>query len=247
MREKVGWIIFLIGFIVASVFAQRMPVYTSIPKSDYAFLYLIIAEAFLVRAYLDVKTRKLKGKDNFTKAEMIEFGLGILFAIYSLFVIFTKVQLQQWHVFFVGVLIGGIGLAILNEPNPHFHKSEDEEEDSRHINPLEWIDKIIKSVEEIDFEKMDTSSIKKSIEAVQSNLIIPFVESRHYFSHRFGVGRFAEFFSLFSSGERNINRAWSAIVDGYPEEAKRSIETALRYFKQTKERLSTYEEFATSG
>jgi hypothetical protein len=46
---------------------------------------------------------------------------------------------------------------------------------------------------------------------------------------------------LFGRGERNLNRAWSALVDGAKEEATVSLEKAKLDLKETLDRLKKLE------
>ena len=46
-----------------------------------------------------------------------------------------------------------------------------------------------------------------------------------------GMLAFAEFISVVSAGERNLNRAWSTLVDGYPAEALQAAERAQNALK----------------
>jgi len=63
-----------------------------------------------------------------------------------------------------------------------------------------------------------------------------FAENRDLMKERFGLAVFGEIMSEFASGERFLNRVWSAAADGYMEEAYRSVKTSLAFF-QAAERL----------
>ena len=53
-----------------------------------------------------------------------------------------------------------------------------------------------------------------------------FVEARESMIPRFGMQRYADIMSPFANGERLLNRAWSASVDGYVDEVRSCIRNA---------------------
>lgn len=56
--------------------------------------------------------------------------------------------------------------------------------------------------------------------------VLTLVEQRQVLAQALGVGPYAEFMGQFSAAERDLNRAWSAAVDGYPQEARDSLQRA---------------------
>lgn len=63
-----------------------------------------------------------------------------------------------------------------------------------------------------------------------SPLCTDFAESRDLMKRAFGLDGFAAVMSDFASGERFLNRVWSAAADGYMEEAWRSLRTSQQFF-----------------
>jgi len=57
-----------------------------------------------------------------------------------------------------------------------------------------------------------------------------FADNREVMKAAFGLEGFAAVMSEFASGERFLNRVWSAAADGYMEEAWRSLQTSQRFF-----------------
>lgn len=57
-----------------------------------------------------------------------------------------------------------------------------------------------------------------------------FADNREVMKTTFGLAGFAAVMSEFASGERFLNRVWSAAADGYMEEAWRSLQTSQRFF-----------------
>ena len=81
--------------------------------------------------------------------------------------------------------------------------------------------------------------VKKAIEDLQFGSIATFVGERRRFLQKYGPIVFAHFFGSFARAERNVNRAWSALIDGHREElaisldfAKSSISEAMKALKE---------------
>jgi hypothetical protein len=68
-------------------------------------------------------------------------------------------------------------------------------------------------------------------------LCADFADNREVMKTTFGLAGFAAVMSEFASGERFLNRVWSAAADGYMEEAWRSIQTSQRFFHKALEEL----------
>lgn len=68
-------------------------------------------------------------------------------------------------------------------------------------------------------------------------LCADFADNREVMKRTFGLEGFAAVMSEFASGERFLNRVWSAAADGYMEEAWRSLKTSQRFFRAALEEL----------
>ena len=75
------------------------------------------------------------------------------------------------------------------------------------------------------------------IETIQFEHVEPLIDSRQKVQARFGMEGFADIFSPLSGGERNLNRAWSALVDQHRPEAKSAIQNAARLVGDAKAAL----------
>lgn len=64
-----------------------------------------------------------------------------------------------------------------------------------------------------------------------------FAEQREVIKSLLGLSQFGEIMSEFASGERFLNRVWSAAADGYMEEAYRSVQTAYEFFSAAERAL----------
>lgn len=79
----------------------------------------------------------------------------------------------------------------------------------------------------------ESDAIKRGIEDLQVGLIATFVAERRRYLKDFGPVVFAHFFGAFARAERNVNRAWSATVDGHAVEAATSFGYARRSLEES--------------
>jgi hypothetical protein len=66
-----------------------------------------------------------------------------------------------------------------------------------------------------------------------------FVDARQSMVHLYGLQTYADIMSEFASGERYINRVWSASADGYDGEAETYLGKAAEQFRTTQSRLQS--------
>jgi hypothetical protein len=76
-----------------------------------------------------------------------------------------------------------------------------------------------------------TQVICDQIDALRDGPVQGLVECKDAMVARHGMLAFAEFISAVSAAERNLNRAWSTLVDGYPVEALQAAERAQNTLK----------------
>ncbi|MFT5049810.1 MAG: hypothetical protein ACI8QZ_001203 [Chlamydiales bacterium] len=73
----------------------------------------------------------------------------------------------------------------------------------------------------------DLLELHKRIDAELSEEFGKFVDARESMIPRFGINTYTEVMSAFATGERLINRCWSASADGYVDEVRLCLGTAL--------------------
>lgn len=64
--------------------------------------------------------------------------------------------------------------------------------------------------------------------------LFAFVDARHSMKVLFGLQAYADIMSAFASGERYLNRVWSASTDGYVDEVLQTIEHAYEQFVEAR-------------
>ena len=74
-----------------------------------------------------------------------------------------------------------------------------------------------------------------------------FAEARESMVHLFGMQAYADIMSCFASGERYVNRVWSASADGYDGEAADYLARAARQFRNAQAQLRAAAQGADSA
>ncbi len=87
---------------------------------------------------------------------------------------------------------------------------------------------------EADFDR-----VKVSVEDLQLDQVERVVMARNQLQAVHGLAGFAAVFSPFSGAERNLNRTWSALVDGHWPEATSSVRRAVAGFSEARQELDT--------
>jgi len=64
-----------------------------------------------------------------------------------------------------------------------------------------------------------------------------FADARHSMVHIYGLQTYADIMSDFATGERYINRVWSASADGYNSEARTYLSKAMEQFGDASRQL----------
>ncbi|MCB9676997.1 MAG: hypothetical protein H6737_17910 [Alphaproteobacteria bacterium] len=86
------------------------------------------------------------------------------------------------------------------------------------------------SIEELKMDE-DAPKARNAIDQLGAEVLDPLVEGRGQLIARHGLAGFAEYFGPFSAGERNVNRAWSALTDGHAVVAREALDVALAAFE----------------
>ena len=82
-----------------------------------------------------------------------------------------------------------------------------------------------------DKAKMDPYDVRHRIDGDFMEDLNTFVQARTSLTHKYGVQAYADIMSHFATGERYLNRSWSASADGYVDEVHSSLEQAEGEFR----------------
>ncbi|MEZ4453246.1 MAG: hypothetical protein R3B09_27535 [Nannocystaceae bacterium] len=75
-------------------------------------------------------------------------------------------------------------------------------------------------------ESIDVYAVKDRIDRDLADALARFADARESMIPAFGLDAYAEIMSAFASGERMLNRAWSASADGYLDEVQTCLQRA---------------------
>jgi len=80
---------------------------------------------------------------------------------------------------------------------------------------------IVNDAERLDAEKesINVYDLRHVIDRTFPEHLAAFVEARESIAHSYGLKAYAEVMNRFATGERYLNRVWSASTDGYQPEA----------------------------
>lgn len=79
--------------------------------------------------------------------------------------------------------------------------------------------------------------LRRQIDDRLRNDLRRFADARESIVHLFGLQTYADIMSEFATGERYINRVWSASADGYDAEATEYLRRAAIQFRDARARL----------
>ena len=85
--------------------------------------------------------------------------------------------------------------------------------------------------------EIPTYDVHSEIDRLFPADLAAFVEARGTIAHKAGLEAYAAVMGEFASGERYLNRSWSASVDGYADEVEASLERAAEQFQAAHQRF----------
>lgn len=101
------------------------------------------------------------------------------------------------------------------------------------------LDRIVEKAARLDTakESLDVYEVRHKIDEMFMDDLDIFVQARESIGHAYGLQAYADVMSHFATGERYLNRSWSASTDGYIEEVHTYIGRAREQFQQALELL----------
>ena len=116
------------------------------------------------------------------------------------------------------------------------HKNDDKH------NPVIILTQTIPVLEKLnaDFDTFKDLELCEEIDSIMDQYIHPFTEKRKTFMDILGQSNGAQVLLIIAYAERMLNRTWSAMSDGYPGEAKNSLEDSIQNYKKALEQTNQY-------
>ena len=101
------------------------------------------------------------------------------------------------------------------------------------------LDRIVEKAARLDTakESLDVYEVRHKIDDMFMEDLDIFVQARESIGHAHGLQAYADVMSHFATGERYLNRSWSASTDGYIDEVHKYISRAREQFQQALELL----------
>ena len=140
------------------------------------------------------------------------------------------VQDVNWQLFAVTATVAIIGLVIYKRQIGALARSEEVLEVNR-VELRESIANIVEDLREINDGGLTRGAVLRDrIDLKLRDDLRRFADARGSMVHLFGLQTYADIMSHFATGERYINRVWSASADGYDDEADAYLKRAAGQF-----------------
>jgi hypothetical protein len=85
--------------------------------------------------------------------------------------------------------------------------------------------------------EIEDKHLLSQVDELLKGPIFLFAEGRHALTNSFGTSGYNNVMEHFSRAERYLNRVWSALVDGYGEEARDYLTRSAETFKTAQQKL----------
>ena len=167
------------------------------------------------------------------KIAHIMIAAGFLGAAYA-----TSLHAQQvdWTLFVISALISAAGVIIAKR----LDRADARSESVLSTNRAELNNSIANIVTQLE-ETTCTSGeqLRDWIDETLRPDLRRFADARESMVHLYGLQTYADIMSNFATGERYINRVWSASADGYESEAATYLKKAAGQFTEAQTQLSS--------
>jgi hypothetical protein len=168
---------------------------------------------------------------------MIKYIGYFLFIIGTIFSFSFAAKIPvDWICFLITCFVAGAGAVMIrlnhkSSKNVVKAKSEEQISAAYLINLIKSINNKLAELKK-SYDPSKNQDMKKEIESLQCS-IVEFLDHRNLIEAEYSFKKASEVFISFATGERFINRAWSALVDGYSDEVSKSLEKASSSFSST--------------
>ena len=147
-----------------------------------------------------------------------------------------------WEGFLAALAIGAAGVALVRLTTRQAAREEDKLA-ANIQNIRQSLGRVVENITALDQEKesFNPYDLRHRIDELFPEDLATFVEAREAISHLYGLQSYADVMSIFASGERYLNRVWSASADGYINECHTYLPKAREQFAAALEQLSALE------
>ena len=144
----------------------------------------------------------------------------------------NKWETVSWTWYGISIAVGVVGVILLRASSRAAAESSHRVE-AEYSVLTQSLTQLLTKVGELlgQIEAMPPSQVVAFIDTELTEPLADFADARNALVQRFGLQAFAEVMTQFASGERFINRAWSASADGYRNEASDSLRRAQQHLE----------------
>ena len=167
-------------------------------------------------------------------------ALGFLAGTFVAVAEVSSVNWTHYGICAVTMIVGMVNLGL-------GRKDEADQAGEKHTQDMETLKRSLRTllgkVRGFESDTSDESQLKMytRIDAELMEDIHDFVEARESMIPRLGMQNYANIMSPFASGERLLNRAWSASADGYVDEVRDCVTGARVELEKAQELLERAE------
>ena len=151
----------------------------------------------------------------------------------------TDVLEVDWIWFISTMLICVAGIFLIR--NSEKSQTKNTETISTNMKSIaENLDHIVANVKKIrsEINPENPQEIHLKIDELLPDYLEKFVDARKTIGHVYGLSAYADVMNFFATGERYLNRVWSASTDGYIDEITLYMEKCEEQFNNAKEALA---------
>ena len=151
------------------------------------------------------------------------------------------VEEVPWTRVIPALILGLIGVGAV-QISSRGHRRSDEKVRSNMGKLEQSLTAIVANAEKLDAEKesIDPYEIRHRIDELFMEDLDTFVENRETIGDAYGLQAYADVMTHFATGERYLNRCWSASTDGYIDVIHKYLTRATRQFEQALELLRSH-------
>ena len=146
---------------------------------------------------------------------------------------------MQWNLFAIAFIVGAVGVVVVRAG--HKQSTLHEGKLASNMQNIEAsLKRIVDNMTTLNTQKesIDTYDVRHRIDELFGQDLTEFVQARESIAGVYGLQAYADVMSYFASGERYLNRVWSASADGYIDEVNEYIEKAQGQFKDALEKIN---------
>lgn len=153
-----------------------------------------------------------------------------------------KTEDVSWTGFLVAIAVGVTGVAVVRLVTRRAARAEDTLA-ANVQNIRQSLTQVVENITALDQEKesIDPYDLRHRIDELFPVDLTTFTEAREAIGHVYGLQSYADVMSIFASGERYLNRVWSASADGYVHECHTYLEKAREQFAEALNKLEALE------